>query len=213
MTYLILETISSFILFVIAKIGYFGVFLLMLLQSFNVPIPSEITMPFAGFLASQKVFNFWLAVIAGACGNLAGALMSYKLAGVLFRNGLRERWAVLKFFINESHLELAQKWFARYGSFSIFFGRLLPVVSTFISFPAGLAKMNLFKFFSLTFLGSLIWSFVLVKLGFVLGENWRVLQIYFRKFDYVIIIIIGIIMIWWVVAKLRGISRKNTQKL
>ena len=199
----VLEIISNFILTVIAKIGYGGIFLLMLLQSFNIPIPSEITMPFSGFLASQGIFNFWLAVFAGAFGNLAGALLSYKFAGVLLKNGLRKKWAVLRFLINENHLELAQKWFAKYGSLSVFFGRLLPVVSTFISFPAGLAKMNLLKFSSLTFVGSLFWSFILTKLGFIFGENWQVLQIYFRKFDYLIVAAILIGIVWFIWKHLR----------
>lgn len=182
----LLAFISSSILLIIQKAGYIGIFVLMLLQSVNIPIPSEITMPFAGFLASTGEFNFWLVVILGTMGNLTGAYLSYNLANILLKNGLRERIAFLRFLISKKNLDLAQKWFEKYGAASIFFGRMIPVLSTFISFPAGLAKMDIKKFIPLTFGGSLIWSYFLAKLGFILGENWTTLQVYFRKFDYLI---------------------------
>jgi len=194
---LILGTISNFILTVISKVGYPGIFFLMLLQSFNVPIPSEITMPFAGFLVQIGRFNFWSIVLTGAFANLVGALLSYYLASSLGRSELRSRYRIFNILISDRNLELAEVWFKKYGSFSVFFSRLVPVVSTFISFPAGLARMNLKVFSIFTFAGSFLWCLFLTYLGFIFGENWRVLQIYFRKFDYLILILILIGIIWW----------------
>lgn len=193
----VLENISSLILAIINKIGYLGVFFLMLFQSANIPVPSEITMPFSGFLVQKEVFNFWLIVLAGAFGNLAGSLISYHSASFLIANGLREKYRILKFLISDKSLQMAENFFKKYGAVSVFFGRLMPVISTFISFPAGLAKMKLSTFSILTFSGSFIWSTFLVYLGFIFGENWRTLEIYFRKFDYLILLSLVIAIIWW----------------
>ena len=194
---LILQTISNFILLIIQKIGYFGIFLLMLLQSLNIPIPSEITMPFSGFLVQQGIFYFWLVVLAGTFGNLIGALISYHLAFLLVKNGWREKYKILRILISDHNINLAEKWFQKYGTFSIFLGRMMPIISTFISFPAGLAKMKISTFSFLTFAGSFIWSTFLTYLGFIFAENWQVLQIYFRKFDYLILAAIIIGIGWW----------------
>ncbi len=194
----ILEIISNFILLIIQKIGYWGIFLLMLLQSVNIPIPSEITMPFSGFLVQKEILNFWLVVLMGTFGNLIGALISYFLASSLARNGWRAKYVILRILISDDNLQLAEKWFNKYGAFSIFFGRMMPVVSTFISFPAGLAKMKTSVFSFLTFAGSFIWCSFLTYAGFIFGENWQILQIYFRKFDYLILIFIVLAIGWWV---------------
>lgn len=169
----------------------------MFFQSLNIPIPSEITMPFSGFLVQQGAFSFWPVVLVGTLGNLFGALISYYLASSLVKNGLREKYKILKILISDRNLQLAGKWFQKYGVFSIFLGRLAPIISTFISFPAGLAKMKISTFSFLTLLGSLVWSVFLTYLGFVFGENWQILQIYFRKFDYLILAAIIIGIGWW----------------
>lgn len=210
MVSLILETISNFILAVIQKIGYFGIFFLMLLQSLNIPIPSEVIMPFSGFLVQEGVFNFWLVVLTGAFGNLAGALVSYKLASSLIANGLRENYRFLKILISDRNLRLAEEWFRKYGTFSIFFSRLIPVINTFISFPAGLAKMKISTFSILTFVGSFIWSTFLTYLGFILGKNWQILETYFRDFDYFIVIMILAAIAWWL---WRHFKNKSSPKI
>lgn len=192
----ILSTISNIILLIIEKSGYFGIYFLMLLQSFNIPIPSEITMPFSGFLANKGVFNFWLVVLMGTLGNLTGAFFSYKFAKFLVKNGLRAKYKILRILINDRNLELAQKIFGKYGSISVLIGRLVPVVNSFFSFPAGMVNMRLSKFLFFTFLGSLMWSFLLTKIGFVLGANWQDIEVYFRKFDYIILIVILLVIFW-----------------
>jgi len=206
---IILETISNFILLIIQKIGYLGVFFLMFLQSVNIPIPSEITMSFSGFLVQKEILNFWLVVLMGTFGNLTGSLISYFLASSLARNGWRAKYGILKILISDSNLQLAEKWFNKYGTFSIFFGRMIPVVSTFISFSAGLAKMKISVFSFLTFAGSFVWCSFLTYLGFVFGENWQIIQIYFRKFDYLILILIIAVIGWWGWKHLRKIQNSK----
>lgn len=194
---LILEIISNFALAVIEWGGYSGVFFLMALESANIPIPSEIIMPFSGFLASPAgdgVFNFWLVVFIGALGNLTGSLFSYWLGYLIRHNVLH--WNSHR--VN-TEVDRAQKWLDKWGDWAIFISRLLPVVRTFISFPLGVLKTkSLWKFSLFTFFGSFIWSAFLTYLGFIFGKNWQVLHIYFQKFDYIIIIIIAMGGIWFI---------------
>jgi len=190
MTFSILSTVSSIVLAIIQNTGYAGVFLLMFLESMNFPIPSEIIMPFSGFLAASGVFNFWVVVLVGALGNLAGSLFSYWL-GYLFRKG----------FIKNGRLadvEKARAWTDKFGDWAVFISRVLPVVRTFISFPLGvLGVKSVWNFSFLTLAGTLVWSGLLTWLGFVLGENWQSMEVYFRKFDYVIVILILFGIGWW----------------
>lgn len=192
----ILEIIPRYILSIIEKTGYLGVFFLMFLESANIPIPSEIVMPFSGFLASPAasgVFNFWPAVFVGALGNLIGSLFSYWL-GYLTRKGIFH-WNNHKVSVE---VERARRWLEKFGDFAIFVSRILPVARTFISFPLGVIKVkSLWRFSILTFAGSFVWSAALTYLGFVFGKNWHVLGIYFRKFDYLILAIILISASWW----------------
>jgi len=205
----IIETISSFILLVIGKTSYLGVFFLMALESANIPIPSEIIMPFSGFLVAQGFFSpsillradpelavwvsFWLVVFLGALGNLSGSLFSYWL-GYLVRTDIL-KWNSQK--ISEK-TEKAVAWLDKFGDAAILISRVLPVVRTFISFPLGVLKTKSLRRFSiLTFIGSFIWSAFLTYLGFILGKNWGILEIYFRKFDYLILILILAAIGWW----------------
>ncbi len=178
---------------VIEATGYFGIFFLMALESANIPIPSEIIMPFSGFLASSGGFSFWAVVLAGTIGNLAGSFFSYWL-GYLIRRGV---------FYQDNHkvsveVKRAQQWLDRFGDLAIFISRLLPIVRTFISFPLGVIRVKSLKRFSiLTFAGSFVWSLLLTYLGFVSGKNWEVLSIYFRKFDYIVLALMAMVFIWW----------------
>lgn len=198
---LILQAIFNFVLFVIQKIGYVGVFILMALESVNIPIPSEVIMPFSGFLVQKEIFSFWMVVLAGTFGNLFGSLISYCLAHSLVKlvkRRFEERYWLVRILVNHRSLKFGEKWFEKYGDLSIFLSRLLPVVRTFISFPAGLSKMKLSTFSILTFAGSFIWSIALTWLGFVLGENWLILRFYFEKFDYLILFLILTAIIFWI---------------
>lgn len=189
----ILEIISQFALEVITASGYAGVFLLMALESANVPIPSEVIMTFSGFLVSQGTFTFWLVVVVGALGNLAGSLFSYWL-GYLVRNSVLN-W---KAHFVEYEVARARTWIARFGDGTAFVSRLLPVVRTFISFPMGVIGVpSLWRFSIFTFAGSFIFSAFLTWIGFALGENWNSLKDYFHTFSYAILGVLIAGGVWW----------------
>lgn len=173
----------------ISSYGVIAVLILMTAESALIPIPSEITMPFAGFLAGRGILDFWLVVFIGAFGNLIGSLLAYWLG---FTKG--EEWvrfAIRKwgkwFLLREEEFDRSKVWFKKYGQGITFASRLLPIVRTFISLPAGIAKMNLTYFSILTFVGSLVWSAFLAWLGLKLGQNWLSIEPYFRKFQIVIV--------------------------
>lgn len=173
----------------IGAYGIWAVFILMTAESALIPIPSEITMPFAGFLAGRGVLNFWLVVFVGTFANLVGSLLSYWLGYAKGENWIS--FAIKKWgkwlLIKEEEYDKAKKWFTKYGQAVTFTSRLLPIVRTFISLPAGIAKMNLTYFSILTFMGSLIWSTFLAWLGLKLGQNWLSIEPYFRKFQFLIV--------------------------
>lgn len=177
----------------------------MTLESALIPIPSEITMPFAGFLASKGTFSFPLVVLAGAFGNLVGSLAAYYLGYYLEEHvvlNLVKKYG--KFVLLSEHEYLRSiSWFKKYGSSIAFFSRLLPAVRTVISLPAGLSEMNVWKFSVYTFFGSLIWSAFLTYIGFYLGENWHSLEGYFRKFEILIAVALILGILWYINHKLK----------
>ena len=199
----IINAVYNFIIFIIFGWGYAGVFLIMVLESANIPIPSEFTMTFAGYLATLGRFSiFWIS-LCGAFGNLTGSLLSYLLGRHLGRPGVLKYG---KYFLVRPHeLDRAEKWFERFGSSSVFITRMLPIVRTFISFPAGIAKMNLWLFSAYTFVGCYIWCLLLVFLGFKFGQHWEDIVNSFKKLDYLvlIIIVIGIIYVIYKLVKRR----------
>jgi len=202
----IFSVIANFILNLISQTGYFGVFILMTLESCNIPIPSEIIMPFSGFLANQGQFNLLVLAITGAFGNLIGSLISYGIA-FKFGDGIKKFFLKSKLFA-EDYLN-AEKFFNKYGIKSALFARLLPIVRTFISFPAGVFKVSLGKFSLLTFFGSFVWSYILAYVGFYFGVHWNILENYFRKFDYLIVIVIIILLCYYIYRKVKKIKKSK----
>ncbi len=189
-----IEILGSYIINLISSTGYAGVFLLMTLESALIPIPSEITMPFAGSLVQLGKFDLWAVVIVGALGNLFGSLLAYALGYWGGENIVRV--VIRKYgkyvLVSEHEFDKSQKWFSKYGELIVFLSRIMPVLRTFISLPAGIAKMNLMKFIVYTVVGSLIWSLLLTYVGVSLGQNWNSLEVYFRKFDLVIVVVLGL---------------------
>jgi membrane protein DedA with SNARE-associated domain len=200
MIYELLATVSSFIINIISSLGYPGVVILMALESACIPIPSEIIMPFSGYLVFIERFSLWPVIFWGTIGNLIGSIIAYFI-GLYGGRPLIEKYGRY-ILISRHDLERAQRWFEKYGTFSIFFSRLLPVVRTFISLPAGIARMPFWKFSLYTFAGSLPWSFILTYIGLLTGENWSNIENYFRKFDWLIIILIISLLGWWLWKKL-----------
>lgn len=191
----LLIAITTWITNVISSMGYLGVALLMAIESAAIPLPSEIIMPFSGFLVGGGRFTLLGLAIAGAAGSVLGSLLTYYI-GYYGGRPLVAKYGHL-IFLSTVELELTERFFKRFRYTATFLGRILPVIRTFISIPAGIAKAPLIPFTVNAFVGSFIWSYFLAWLGFKLGENWNQLESYFRKFDVVIVgILIGLIGYW-----------------
>jgi len=177
-------------------VGYGGVVVAMAIESACIPLPSEIILPMAGWMVSRQVFTLWGATIAGVVGCVIGSSVAYWV-GALGGRPLLDRYGRYV-LISRRDLDVADRWFARYGQAAIFFSRMLPVVRTFISLPAGIARMPFGLFLLYTALGSLPWSLALVYAGKSLGDNWEALRPVFQKFDYVIVAIVVIGVVYYV---------------
>ena len=200
-----IENLSAFIIHLIQTTGYAGIFVLMLLESALVPVPSEITMPFAGFLVQRGELNFVLVVLTGAFANLVGSIAAYYLGFYLEETVVLkfiERYG--KFFLLSKHdYEKSTRWLRKYGDAVAFFSRVLPAIRTFISLPAGLAEMNVWKFSIYSFLGSVIWSGLLTYIGVYFGSNWHALEPSFKQFQLGIGIIFLLLLAWFLKRKLK----------
>jgi len=190
----VLIPIINFIEVTIRNMGPFGITLLMAIESANIPLPSEAILPFAGYLVSINVLNFHVAAWAGAFGCVVGSVPSYYL-GYFGGRPFVEKYGKW-FLVSRKDLDTADRWTQKYGDAAFFICRMLPVVRTFISLPAGILKANFSRFISYTFLGSLIWSYVLVFVGFKLGEHREQLKAIWHQFD---ILIVGILFILFVI--------------
>jgi membrane protein DedA with SNARE-associated domain len=187
------------------RFGYVGVAMAMAIESAAIPIPSELILPFAGWSVSRGVvepltgaqWTYWGAVIAGVIGNTVGSLVSYAV-GALGGRPLLERYG--RYVLISSHdLETADRWFARWGDLTVLFSRMLPIVRTFISVPAGIARMPLWRFTVFSIVGAVPWVMLLVWAGMLLGDNWLELKHNLRGVDYVIaaLILLGVALFVW----------------
>src|SRR3990167_2708305 len=185
-----LELIGHYIISFIQTTQYVGIFILMMLESALVPIPSEITMPFSGFLASRGILSLWPVILVGTFANLVGSYIAYYIGYFLEETVLLSLIKKYGKFIlvTEHDFEREHKWFTKYGDKIIFISRLLPGIRTVISLPAGMFEMEIKKFTIYTTIGCFIWSTFLTYVGYILGENWISLEKYFRKFEIVIVL-------------------------
>lgn len=195
-------------------IGWFGVVVIMTLESANIPIPSEVTMPLAGWMLVQaQGLSHWHAFLLGgfwgAVACTIGSVLSYGL-GAWGGRPLVERYGKY-ILISEEDLHKADRWFARWGDWAAFVSRLLPIVRTFISFPAGVVRMNFWRFSVFTFLGSFIWCGLLALGGFYLGEHWEELRAVMRPFDIPIAIALVIGLAYYIYRHVRKSSNKVVQ--
>lgn len=192
---MIAELLSDYITQFISSIGYAGVFILMTLESAALPVPSEVVMPFAGYLAYQGTFNLLLISIVGAVGCTTGSVLSYYVGCKGGRPFIEKYGKYL--LIETSHMELAETWFKKYGDRAVLFSRLLPVVRTFISLPAGIGRYDMKKLITFSFIGSLPWCFALAYVGFSLGPFWNKIIGFFNGLDIAIIAIIIIVFLYY----------------
>lgn len=192
----IIAALGSFIMNGISSMGYWGVGLMMGIESMCIPLPSEIIMPFSGFLVANGTFTLWGVTLAGSLGSVVGSLIAY-YAGLWGGRGFIEKYG--KYILITRHdMDIADNFFNKYGGSAVFFSRMMPVVRTFISLPAGIAKMNVWKLSVYTFLGSVPWCLFLAYIGKKLGDKWDTLGAYFHKFDIVIAILFFVGVVWFV---------------
>lgn len=195
----LISAVASTIIAVISAGGYLGVVALMAIESACIPLPSEIIMPFAGYLVSIGQFNLIGAATMGAIGCNIGSTIAYYVAATGGRAAL-ERWGAYV-LIGAHELAWTERFFARYGAITVFVGRLMPLVRTFIAFPAGLARMPMLKFQIYTFLGSWPWCFALAYIGSVLGSHWNsnpTFRKLFHDFDGVAVAFVMAGFVWFV---------------
>lgn len=202
----IISIFAGFIIAAISLLGYLGIIFMMAIESACIPLPSEIIMPFSGFLVSQGRFTLIGVTFAGSAGCLLGSIIAY-LVGIYGGRIFIEKYGRY-FLISKHDLEMADNFFNKYGASAIFFSRLLPVVRTFISLPAGIAKMNFKKFAVYTFLGSVPWCFGLAYIGKKLGDHWDILGQYFHKFDILIIVAFVVGIIWFIKNRFNNFKNK-----
>lgn len=193
----ILMHLISYIEKVISATGPAGIAFLMAIESCNIPLPSEAILPFAGYLVSKGVMNFHVAAFAGAIGCVIGSVPSYYIGFYGGRPFIEKygKW----FLVSKKDLEDADRWVDKYGDWAFFICRMLPVIRTFISLPAGILKARKRTFFTFTFLGSLVWSYFLVYIGVKLGQNMEMFKHLWHKFDILIVavcIILGFIYVY-----------------
>ncbi|HTM35305.1 MAG TPA: DedA family protein [Terriglobales bacterium] len=196
MTEKILAAIFLLIKSLMAWSGYGGIIILMAIESACIPLPSELIMPFAGYLVYEGTLRLVWVATAGAIGCNLGSLVAYEI-GCYGGRPLVERYGHWM-LMGRRELDWADRFFARWGYLAVFIGRLLPVIRTFIALPAGISHMPRGRFHIYTFLGSWPWCFGLAWVGMKLGENWRGVGRYFHKFDAVILVVLVIGLIWFV---------------
>ena len=188
-------------------VGYLGVLIAMAIESAMIPLPSELILPYAGFLISDPTkleplthgpWAFWIVVVVATIGNTIGSLIAYAIGAWGGRPFLERYGRYL--LIRQHEIELAERFFDRYGAATAFFSRLLPIVRTFISFPAGVARMPLRTFIAYSTAGAFLWSILLVYAGTVLGSNWVKIREALQPFDLLIavgVVALVVLFVWW----------------
>ncbi len=193
---MIVEKLVEYIISGISIGGYFGVFILMALESMIAPVPSEVVMPFAGYLVLQGRFSFWTVLLASSLGSIFGSFLSYYIG--LYGG----RPLVMKFgkylLLEEEHLDWTEKWFKKQGEKTILISRFIPVVRHLISIPAGLARMPLRKFLVYTFIGAGIWNFILLYAGLKLGTQWDRIHQFSSQLDIIFVAAVAAFLAYFI---------------
>jgi membrane protein DedA with SNARE-associated domain len=202
-----IDSVARWVQDIIRAMGYVGLGLVMFLENVFPPIPSEAVLPMAGWLAYEGEGNFtlWGVTLVGAIGSVAGALVFYGLGYGFGEERVRElfrrygKWLLL----SEEDFDTALAWFDRYGEYVIFFGRMVPIVRSLISIPAGIASMNLGRFSLYTAVGTALWSFLLGLAGYLLGQNWPLVMEWMSRYEKVVLALTSLAVIIFVVRRLQ----------
>ena len=192
-----LGLLGHFIIAAISHAGYLGIAGLMAMESACIPIPSEVIMPFSGYLVFQGRFRLLWVALAGALGCNVGSIVAYAVGATGGRRLVESYGRYV--LISRKDLEMADHWFERFGDATVFVARLLPVVRTFIALPAGVSRMNFLRFNIYTFLGSFPWCLALAYIGVKMGANWDTLGPYFHRFDSALLLLFVLAAVWFVV--------------
>ena len=198
----VLEWLEHFMVDVIGDYGYQAIFVLMVLESALIPIPSEVTMVFGGFLVSKGDLSFFWVGLLGTLANVVGSWIAYWI-GLKGGRPLLERFGTY-ICLRPHESDRAHEWFEKHGDMAVFVSRLLPVVRTFISLPAGIAGMNFWKFTIYTFLGCLPWTFALTWAGVLLGDNWETFLRYGEPISIAIGVVCAAVITWWLIKRYRA---------
>lgn len=182
-----------------------AIFITMALESACIPIPSEIVMPYAGHLVAKGSLGLWSTTLVAGLANLAGSWLAYAVGRFGGRKVINRYGKYI--FLSQKHLAQSERWFAERGEATVFLSRMLPAVRTFISLPAGIAKMDFLKFSIYSFLGSLPWNFALVYLGYIFTDKWDILQNYLHSFNYFIFAAIILMVITYFILRKKRNSR------
>jgi len=197
----ITAAVAGWVAAVIESLGYLGLLVLMAFESMVIPLPSELVMPFAGFLAAQGTFNFWLVILVTSVGSLLGSLLSYWMGAAGIEPLLEKHGKYI--LVEKRDLERTKRWFKKRGEITIFIARFIPVVRHLISIPAGMAKMDLKKFCLYTVLGATLWNGFLAYLGYVLGKNWDLVRHYTEPISLTVVLLLVIVVIFFVYRHLK----------
>lgn len=209
----LIEIIAMWVQDVIRAMGYLGLGLVMFLENIFPPIPSEAVLPMAGWLAFEKEggFTLWGVTLVGAIGSVSGALVFYGLGYWFGEKRVRDlvrrygKW----FLLTEADFDTALEWFSRYGEHVIFFGRMVPIVRSLVSIPAGIASMNLGLFSIYTAIGTALWSFLLSLAGYILGKNWGLVMDWIGQYEKVVLVLAVAAVIAFVVSRLRQRQKQS----
>ncbi len=195
--------IFNFAVNLIGSSGYAGIFLLMTAEGATLPIPSEVVLPFAGYLVFKGTLNFWIVVLVATIGAIVGALIDYGIGYYLGRAAILRYGKYVR--LNEKHLKTSETWFSKHGEIAVLFSKFVPILRTLISFPAGIAEMNVWKFVLFTAIGAFIWNTVLTYAGLVTGQNsGAIISALTNDFTLVeILVVIGLVvaLVFWLTRK------------
>ena len=200
-----LEQLSGLIIHIIQSVGYFGIFVLMVLNATAILIPSEVTLPFAGFLANQGNLSLVFVVAVGVLGDLVGSIIGYSIGFLLEENlllGLIKKYGKL-ILVTEHDYHKATGWIKKYGAPFVFVGKMTPGIKSFIAIAAGITEVKFRKFIMANILAALIYVSVVSYIGFYLGSQWDVLGIYFRRFELIIFVLIILAGLFYINYKLK----------